>query len=77
MRKFLAPSVRGLAKPQVLTGGVSYLMRGHSLRLCLKAKPRPAGPAPLLSALRTFSPLTGKSALKEGGETLMHILNKD
>ena len=27
----------------------------------------PAGPAPLLSALRTFSPLTGKSALVRGG----------
>ena len=28
----------------------------------------PAGPAPLLSALRTFSPLTGKSTLIEGAK---------
>ena len=32
-----------------------------------KISASPAGPAPLLSALRTFSPLTGKSALVRGG----------
>ena len=42
MQRILAPSKRGLAKPKVLTGGVSYRTVRHSLRLCLKAKPPPS-----------------------------------
>ena len=42
MHKILAPSLRGLSKPKVLTGGVSYRRVRHSLRLCLKAKPPPS-----------------------------------
>ena len=42
MQKILAPSLRGLAKPKVLTGGVYYRTVRHSLRLYLKAKPPPS-----------------------------------
>ena len=54
------------------TGGWADLLWGGagmevSLPQSACSADSPAGPAPLLSALRTFSPLTGKSALVRGG----------
>ena len=68
------PLCKGRCPVRTLGGGVAYrCILSYGVRCIIQRNPpvnclesaidSPAGPAPLLSALRTFSPLAGKSTL--------------